>query len=587
MSSPFATMALLAFYPVAQAYSQSEGSSVRSNSLVPPFARPPLLHTFSFRALAMLLALLLLALPASAQQSGPASADSSKPTIKVTTRLVVLDVVVKDKVGNPVADLTKDDFQVFENNQPQTIAFFEPPIDPASFLTANPGPAGAALLAATLPRTILVLDQLNTRSEDLMFAKEKIRSFLLSQPPYLSQPTSLFSLNKRRLEMLAGPTQDRDALLAVFKKSIIELPPVTLESGGVQGGAERLLTSLLALDELALSSAHQKGRKNIVWVGNGIPILSATTTNLGDLARFREWVHYTANWLEETQATVYTVDPRGLEVAPEGFVADLGGTILSQPGLTPTELVFESIAPESGGAIFRRRNDVDVTIATAVRDGFSYYTLSYYPTNHTWDSKFRPIRVAVERPGVSARTQLGYYAFPEGFEGGAAQIEFGLSRAVTSPIPFRSIVFTATGQILPALPPQPLPPSQTQPALAHRPNTKGVRPNVLTARVLLAIDRESLSWTPQPNGDQRSEVTLVTSSIASSGRVLWYRVREEEIILEKSKLQDPVSNLIKISVRMDLPPKTDHLRLVVRDADSAHLGTFDVPASALSPAPRQ
>lgn len=422
-----------------------------------------------------------LCLTAAAQQSALVSRDSSKPTIKVTTRLLVLNVVVNDKSGKPVVGLTKDDFQVLESNQRQTIAFFEPQIDPASPLATNSGPAGSTHLASALPRTILVLDQLNTRSEDIMYAKEEIRSFLLSQPSYLSQPTSLFSLNKRRLDLLAGPTQDRDALLEGLKKSIIELPPVTLESGGVQGGAERLVSSLLALDELALSSAHQKTRKNVIWVGNGIPILSSNTTNLADLARLREWVHYTANWLEETQTTVYTVDPRGLEVAPEGFVSDVGGAIVPPLSLTPSELIFESIAPESGGAIFRRRNDVDVAIATAVRDGFSYYTLSYYPTNQTWDSKFRPIRVVVvDHSGVTARTQLGYYAFPEGFEGGAAQIEFGLSRAVTSPVPFRSVEFTATGQILPGLLSQAAPMSHKQ-AAARGPYPRSAAPTPLPA----------------------------------------------------------------------------------------------------------
>lgn len=98
----------------------------------------------------------------------------------------------------------------------------------------------------------------------------------------------------------------------------------------------------------------------------------------------------------------------------------------------------------------------------------------------------------------------------------------------------------------------------------------------------LAINRESLSWTPQPSGDQRSEVTVVTSSVASTGHVLAYRVREEEIILQEIRFQDPSNDLIKVSVQMSLPSKTNHLRLVVRDADSGRLGTFDLPVSALS-----
>ncbi len=539
------------------------------------------------RTLPALFAILsLLAFPlAFAQQSASPSADSTQPVVKVATHLVVLSVVVTDKSGSPVTGLTKDDFRVLENDQLQAIASFEPAAEPASFPAAESATASAAPAVNTFPQTTLVLDQLNTISEDIMFAKQKIEAFLRAQPSHLPQPICLYSLNKRGLELLAPPTQDRDSLLAAVKKSVIELPPHSLESGGVQGGSDRLLASLLALDEMALSSANQKGRKNIIWIGNGIPILSATGVDLSNRARFLDWVHYTVNWLQESQTTVYTIDPRGLEVAPATLAVDSRTAIIPQTGPTISDLIFESLAPESGGAIFRWRNDVDVAIATAFRGGFSSYTLSYYPANQTWDFAFRHIKVVVGRPGLTARTERGYYAFPEGFEGGAAEIDFGLSRAVTSPIPFRSVVFTATGQVLPSSSQQTVPPPQKQGAAPRV--SKGPTTSPVAFRMVLAIHRDSLSWTPQPNGDQRSEVTVVTSCISSSGRVLAYRVREAELMLEKSKLQDPASDSVQLFVRMDLPPKTDHLRLVVRDAASNHLGTFDLPASSLARAPAQ
>jgi len=388
-----------------------------------------------------------------------------------------------------------------------------------------------------------------------MFAKQEMRKFLLAQPAVLSQPTSIYLLTKRRLEQFAAPTRDRDSLLAKLSKTILELPPHYLDSGGVQGGADRLLASLLALDEIALSTAEQKTRKNVIWIGNGMPILSASGVSLGDSERFKNWVHYTANWLEETQTTVYTIDPRGLEVAEVGLYNDTGRYIIPTPDLPPSELVFESIAPESGGAIIRGRNDIDIAIETAVRDGSSYYTLSYYPTDRNWDGNFRRIRINVGRSELLARTQRGYYAYADGFQSGGSQIEFGLSRAVTSPLPFRSVGLTATGGRLTAPP---------------------------TARVILAINRDGLSWTAQPNGDQRAEVTLVTSEISSSGKVLGYRVREVELILEKAQLPEAfASDPVKLSVQMDLPAKTDRIRLVVRDASSGHLGTFDLAAGAL------
>src|SRR5947208_15413917 len=68
-------------------------------------------------AAACLLAPLLL--PAPAQTPAP-----SQPLVKVTTHLVTVNVVVHGKKNEPVDDLTKDDFTIFDNKQAQQIASF-------------------------------------------------------------------------------------------------------------------------------------------------------------------------------------------------------------------------------------------------------------------------------------------------------------------------------------------------------------------------------------------------------------------------------------------------------------------------------
>jgi VWFA-related protein len=501
------------------------------------------------------------------------------PAMKVTTSLVVLSVVVTDKSGKPVTNLSRESFRVLENGEKQVIDAFEAPASLPAAAEENKGTSGlgiaragpAVAADAAQPRTILVLDELNTVSEDTMFAAKMTQRYLQAQPPVLKQPTAVYLLTKRGLESFAESTQDRDALVARLKTNFIELPPHDLESGGAQGGAERLVTSLMALGEIALANAEQNGRKNVIWVGNGIRVLSGAYISREDHAKFDNWLHYTANWLEETQTTVYTVDPRGVEVAPETITT--GGYLTAEgipsanvgPDLTTSELVFESIAPESGGAILRHRNDIDRAIAAAVNDGSSYYTLSYYPTDRNWDGKFRRIEVKVEgvdgASGLVARTQRGYYAYPNGFQSESEQIDFALSRAVTSTVPFKSIRCAATGERIAAA------------------EQKNVHTQLSAVRLILAIDRDGLSWTPQPNGEQRAEVTLVTSEFSSSGKVLAYKVREVEVVLAKT--QGP-NEPVKLSLRIDVPARTDRIRLVLRDATSGRLGTVDLPASSLS-----
>ena len=502
------------------------------------------------------------------------------PAIKVTTHLVVLSVVVTDKSGKPITKLERENFTVLENGAKQVIDAFETPASLATategteeIATSGAGPGRSVAANVEQPRTILVLDELNTISEDTMFAAKQMQRYLQAQPAVLKQPTAIYLLTKRKLESFAESTRDRDRLLARLKTNFIELPPHNLESGGAQGGADRLVTSLMALGEIALANAEQKGRKNVIWIGNGIPILSGAYISREDRTKFDNWVHNTANWLEETQTTVYTVDPRGVEVSPAtiatgGYLTE--GAIPSAivgPDLTSSELVFEAIAPESGGAILRHRNDIDGAIAAAVNDGGSYYTLSYYPTDRNWDGKFRRIQVKVDGAemagGLVVRTQSGYYAYPEGFQSESKQIDFALSRAVTSPVPFKSVAFTASGERI---------------AAAAQKNAKAQLP---AARLILAIDREGLSWAPEANDEQRAEVTLVTSQLSSSGRVLAYKVRELEVVLTKT--QGP-NEPVKLSVRTDVPAKTERIRLVLRDGTSGRLGTVDLPTSSLSAA---
>src|SRR5216683_470655 len=118
--------------------------------------------------------------PAGAQK--PANTPTG-PAIKVTTHLVVLTVVVSDKNGHPITNLNKDDFIVLENGQRQTVDTFEAPLKvpsgneeaPAGSSEAVKGPG---LVRAGEARTIIVLDELNTISEDTMFAAVKIQKYL-------------------------------------------------------------------------------------------------------------------------------------------------------------------------------------------------------------------------------------------------------------------------------------------------------------------------------------------------------------------------------------------------------------------------
>src|ERR1700722_1242008 len=115
----------------------------------------------SIRALAA--SALLFAATMHAQTSAAIQNQAGVVTLKVSTRIVVLDVVVTDQKGNLVNNLTRDDFAILEDRAPQTIQSFGPPSShrmPANVVvnsSADLTKIGGA------PVTILVLDELNTR----------------------------------------------------------------------------------------------------------------------------------------------------------------------------------------------------------------------------------------------------------------------------------------------------------------------------------------------------------------------------------------------------------------------------------------
>jgi hypothetical protein len=124
------------------------------------------------------------------QQISPQDAPSTfSPTLKrrsefrSVARMVVLDVVVTDKKGQPVSNLSQNDFTVFEDDQQQTIAAFEPPGQHAAVqVEEDPKSADWPRYQAATPTssalTVLVLDQLDTGFLDSAYARYEITKFL-------------------------------------------------------------------------------------------------------------------------------------------------------------------------------------------------------------------------------------------------------------------------------------------------------------------------------------------------------------------------------------------------------------------------
>src|SRR5258706_5665103 len=143
--------------------------------------------------------------------------------IKVTSNLVSLDVIVKDKKGKAINDLKAEDFTVSENGVPQKIDFFDSTLNSASE-TGQPAtpvvsPQPRQRTSAGLPRNIvaLVLDGQSTELANLKHVREGIVKYIRERISD-SDLVALFSISGG-LQLLQPFTQDKARLIAAVEKA--------------------------------------------------------------------------------------------------------------------------------------------------------------------------------------------------------------------------------------------------------------------------------------------------------------------------------------------------------------------------------
>ncbi len=498
--------------------------------------------------------------PAAQQQ--PQSGAQGTYTLDRNVRAVVLDAAVTDKKGNPAPNLTAADFTVTEDGVPQHVDFFQDMTEhklPGK--TAAADPQGAALVksAGEAPLTILLLDHVSTEPEDLAYAKREIATYLHGQPAALNSPTALMALTGSNLVTLCDYTLDRDKLVAGIAKDhdtsswyVLRDRQPGMKSTNLNSSGERLAIYVGVLGELANAIEPYPVRKNVVWVGPGLPALDQVLAVQSDTRReIQENLRNIVTRLIRARVTLYTVDPQGLLVAPTEIAlthSTPGGSFsMFTPGGDPSEgeLAFEQLAPRTGGKIFRMRNDVAVELGESVSDGEHYYTLSYYPTDKHYDGKFRRIRVQVRDPNLVVRTREGYIASPPSRTTGDAAAQ-ALAFALTSNLRYEGIEVAA-----------------------HFDQSAGPR----SLRVV--VDTGDLQWVQDGSAPLKvATVSVVSADVNRDGKVLHYKV---DTMHARAAAAATENGKADFAVPVTIDPKAALVRVVVRDQATGHIGSFDLP----------
>jgi VWFA-related protein len=399
--------------------------------------------------------------PVTGAGRGQAPPAGDTPTFRTSTRLVIQNVTVKDKDGNPIEGLTAADFQVFEENQRQDIAFVEyqrldeqpapviPDPTPADSVTANGVTADSVTPAQPARQTVAAAAQVDIVTpppgtvryqdkrllvfyfdQEAMEPPDEFRAFTNAIKYVETQMTAadivaVIGYSNGAVRVRQDFTSNRatlvETLVAMQQGDDLNSDGVAdvSENGTAFGQGDRefnmfnLDRQLAALQTAVNMLKALPEQKTLIYFGSGLNLNGSD--NMAQLSA-------TTNAAIKANVTINPIDATGLVAsAPMGDATQSspGGTAMfsGQAALQQASSQLQSkdslfaLAKDTGGKAMFESNDLALGIEQAARAVSHYYIVAYYSTHTATDGKFR--RVRVELTG-NRQAQLsyrqGYYA---------------------------------------------------------------------------------------------------------------------------------------------------------------------------------
>ena len=344
--------------------------------------------TIEIRFCALLLLLVLpSAVPAFAQQNVQ------------TSNSIHLDVVVTPRSGPPVAGLPQQDFTVLDNKVPQPITSFQ------------------AVSGKQAPiEIILLVDGVNTPYLRLAYAREEIVKFLRANGGQLPHPISLAIFTDTGTQIQNVPSTNGNDLSTTLDQSAIGLRTIR-RSSGIYGADERIQLSLNTLNQLIAREQARPGRKVILWVSPGWPLLSGPRIDLGAKQQQRIYneIIGLSTAMRQAHVTLYSIDPIGAGESIQSNAYYYQGFLkgVDKPNdVQLADLSLQVLAAQSGGLVLNGSNDITELLQRCVADTGDYYELSFDPPPAERPHEYHHIEVKMTNSGLTARTRQGYYSQP-------------------------------------------------------------------------------------------------------------------------------------------------------------------------------
>ena len=310
--------------------------------------------------------------------------------------------MVSDPAGKPVPGLGPQDFKLLDNSQPAKILSFR------SFDGVNVKPNPPV-------EVILLFDTVNLPPQQVAFTRQEIAKFLRQNSGHLAQPVSIMLLTEAGLRIQPRPSVDGNALVSVLDQ--IKGGVHTINSAmGASGDLQRFQLSLKQMATIAENEATRPGRKLLIWVGPGWPMLNSNSFSFSD----KDQLHYfdaiveLSTKLREARMAVYSVSPQNVESDGQRrfMYQDFLKGVPSPRKADTGNLALKVLSLNSGGRILGPDNNLAEQINTCITDANAFYAISFNPPHAGHADEYHDLKVQVAQPGVTARTTSGYYNQP-------------------------------------------------------------------------------------------------------------------------------------------------------------------------------
>ena len=324
------------------------------------------------------------------------------PTFRTKVNAVTLDVTVLSKSGEPVTDLTADDFEIVEQGKPQKVEQFE-------LVDMDTRPPLSSNLYHDV-RTMESLEQEVSRRESrliVVFLNDYHVRRIDQYQVQLQVADVVRNLDPRDLVAIMTPLTPVKALS--FSRDHDADARTIAKFEGRQGD---YFSPKGPIEENMLRDGKpEQHRRAAVWTA-----LEGLCTYLGTLRDTRKSVLFVSTWAPggmggfamdefnqvqraaaKSNTAFYTYDPRGLMVG------------MSRNIMAAHEWL-QVLAEQTGGRAIVNTNDGRRAMASMISDSAAYYLVGYSSTEDPRDGKFHNVKVRVKRPGVEVRARSGYWA---------------------------------------------------------------------------------------------------------------------------------------------------------------------------------